>query len=249
MVWLNQRQGLKGDGIMFLETPTARTREKPPEQMPKQPTGTRDYLLALLAACGMLGPALYIVTWTVAGLLYPGYNQLTQATSELSSKAAPPAAAAIANFGGYALGLLLIAFALGLYRGVRRSRWLLIGAILVGLFGVVCVIQPFFPMDPGATSLAWQNVMHDAVYVISGVALIPGLLILSVAFAEDPSLRLYRWYTLITPLLILLAGVDVGLFPAGVPERLSTLALLIWFEVVAFRLLRLAFHREPKLSV
>jgi hypothetical protein len=231
---------------MSLQTSVAGKKEKPPEQMLKQPTGTRDYLLTFLAACGMLAPVLYIVTWTVAGLLYPGYNQLTQATSELTSKAAPTIVVGVANFGGYVLGLLLIAFAFGLYRGVRHSRWLLIGAILVGLFGLICVIQPFFPVDPGAASHAFQNRMHDAVYMISGVALIPGLLVLSVAFAKDPSLRPYRWYTLINPVLILLAGVDLGLFPSGVPERLSTLALLIWFEVVAFRLLRLAFHREPR---
>jgi hypothetical protein len=227
---------------MSLQTPIERTKENPPELKLEESTGTRDYLLAFLAACGMLAPVLYIVTWTVAGLLYPGYNQLTQATSELTSKAAPPAAAAVANFGGYALGLLVIAFAFGLCRGVRHSRWLLIGATLVGLFGLICFIQPFFPMDPGAASHAFQNMMHDAVYVISGVALIPGLLVLSVAFVKDPSLRPYRWYTLITPALILLAGVDVGLFPAGVPERLSTLALLIWFEIVALLLLRLALQ-------
>jgi hypothetical protein len=49
----------------------------------------------------------------------------------------------------------------------------------------------------------------------------------------------------IAPFVIVLAGLDVGLFPAGVLERLSALVILIWFEVVAFRLLRLAFHREP----
>ena len=227
---------------MSLETPIQKTSEKPPEQMLKHLTVRRDYHLAFLAACGMLAPALYIVTWTVAGLLYPGYSQLTQATSELTSKAAPPAATIVANFGGYALGLLLIAFAFGLYRGVRRSRWLLIGSFLVSLFGLVCIIQPFFPMDPGAASHAFQNTMHEAVYVISGIALIPGLLILSMAFAKDPCLRPYRWYTLITPILILLAGLDVGIFPAGVPERLSMLAILIWFEIVAFRLLRLALQ-------
>ncbi len=230
---------------MSLQTSVSGKTEKPPEQMLKEPTERRDYLLAFLAACGMLAPVLYIVTWTLAGLLYPGYNQLTQATSELTSKAAPPAAAAIANCGGYALGLLLIAFAFGLYRGVRNSRWLLIGTILVGLFGMISIIQPFFPLDPGASSHTFQNMMHAAVYVISGVALLPGLLILSVAFTKDPGWRPYRWYTLITPVLILLAGVDVGFFPSGVPERLSTLALLIWFEVVAFRLLKLAFHRGP----
>lgn len=173
---------------MSLQTPIERTREKPPEQILKKGTEGRDHLLAFLAACGMLGPVLYIVTWIVAGLLYPGYNQLTQATSELTSKAAPPAAAAVANFGGVALGLLIIAFAFGLYRGVRRSRWLLIGTILVGLFGLVCAIQPFFPMDPGASSLSWQNMMHGAVFVISGIALIPGLLILSVCYSPVNSM-------------------------------------------------------------
>jgi hypothetical protein len=235
---------------MSVQTPIARTKEQPPEQMLKEPTARRDYLLAFLAACGMLAPVLYIVTWTVAGLLYPGYDPLTQSTSELTSKAAPAAAAAVANFGGYALGLLVIAFAFGLYRGVRPSRWLLIGAILVGLFGLICVIQPFFPMDPGAASHTFQNMMHGAVFVISGVALILGLPVLSVAFARDPSLRPYRWYTLMTPFLMLLAGqlTVVGIFPAGVPERLANLVILIWFEVVAFRLLRLAFHREQGLG-
>ena len=53
-----------------------------------------------------------------------------------------------------------------------------VAALLVSsvtLFGQVCFIQPFFPMDPGASSLSWQNVMYGAMFVISGVALIlPG---------------------------------------------------------------------------
>ncbi len=160
--------------------------------------------------------------------------------------AAPPVAATVANFGGIALGLLLIAFAFGLYRGVQRSIWLIIGAVLVGLFGLICFIQPFFPMDPGADDLTWQNMMHGVVYVISGVALIPGLLVLSVAFAKDFSLRSYRWYTLITPFLMLLASQlnVVGIFPTGVPERLANLVILVWIEVIAFQLLRLAFQQE-----
>ena len=128
--------------------------EKPPELIQKDPTKGKGHVLAFFVACGMLRAVIYIVTWIVAGLLYPSYNQLTQATSELTSKAAPPVVATVANFGGIALGLLLIAFAFGLYRGVRRSRWLLIGAVLFGPFGPVCVIQPFFPMDPGAGGLS-----------------------------------------------------------------------------------------------
>src|SRR5579884_3018580 len=117
----------------------------------------KDRVLTFLAACGSAGPVLYIVTWTVAGLLYPGYNQLTQATSELTSRAAPPAVAAVANFGGVALGLSLIALAFGLYRGVRRSIWLSVGSFLVGLFGLVCIVQTLFPANPGVSSSSWEN--------------------------------------------------------------------------------------------
>jgi hypothetical protein len=89
---------------------------------------------------------------------------------------------------------------------------------------------------------AWRHVLADSLIVI------PALLVLCVAFARDPEFRSYRWYTLLTPFLIGLASLDVGLLPAGVPERLSSLVLLMWFEVVAFRLLRLAHRREPASS-
>ena len=39
---------------MSLETPIARTKEKAPEQMLKEPTESMDDLFAFLAACGML---------------------------------------------------------------------------------------------------------------------------------------------------------------------------------------------------
>ena len=230
---------------MSLQTPVARNREKPPEQMLNERAGAKDHVLAFLAACGIAGPVWFVVTWIVAGLLYPGYNQLTQATSELTSRGAPFAATSVANLGLIVLGLCIIAFAFGLYRGVRRSRWLLIGVILLALFGLVCLGHTFFPMDPGAGASSWQNVMHGIMYVADSVTVIPCLLVLCVAFARDADFRAYRWYTLLTPFVMGLASLDVGFFPAGVSERLSTLVLLTWIEVVAFRLLWLALHREP----
>jgi len=132
----------------------------------------------------------------------------------------------------------MIAFACGLFRGIRRSRWLLIGAILFSLFGLACLSGSFFSMDPGG--LPWLNVMHGVVYVIANIALTLALLILTVAFARDPSFRPYRWYTLITPFAMGLLYPVAGFLPAGVPERFSDLVIFAWIEVVAFRLLRLA---------
>jgi hypothetical protein len=71
---------------MSLHIPVTSQTGKPPQKMPEERARAKDRVLALLATCGMIGPVLYIVTWIVAGLLYPVYNQLTQATSELTSR-------------------------------------------------------------------------------------------------------------------------------------------------------------------
>lgn len=229
---------------MALETPLARTKGKPENcgEAPRKGGGGRRHALVDLAACGIAGPECLVAAWIVAGLLYPGYSQLTQATSELTSRGAPPAAAAVANLGLAALGLCMIAFAFGLYGWLHRSRWLLVGAVLVALFGLVCLGHLFFPMDPAAGASSWQNVMHNVLFVADSMTMIPALLILSAAFSRDPGFRPYRWYTLLTPFLMGLASLDVGLLPAGVPERLSSLVLLASIEVVAVRLLRLAWQ-------
>lgn len=68
----------------------------------------------------------FVAAWIAAGLLYPGYSQLTQATSELTSRGAPPAAAAVANLGLAAMGLCMIAFAFGCtvgYTAAGGSSW------------------------------------------------------------------------------------------------------------------------------
>jgi hypothetical protein len=138
----------------------------------------------------------------------------------------------------------MVAFAFGLYRGLHRSRWLLAGAVLVALFGLVCLGHLFFPMDPSAGASSWQNVTYNVLFGADSVTMIPALLVLSVAFARDPGFRSYRWYTLLTPFLMGLASLNMGLLPAGVPERLSSLALLVWIEVVAVLLLRLAWQQQ-----
>jgi hypothetical protein len=73
-------------------------------------------------------------------------------------------------------------------------------------------------MDPGIVGTSWRNVMHAVMFVVSSVTLTPGLLVLSVVFARDPGLRPHRRYTLITPLLMGLASLDVGSCPLECPS-------------------------------
>jgi len=60
----------------------------------------------LLALCGMTAPVLMLVLWTVASLMRPGYDQLSQYGSELGS--GPSAIIMNTNF--VVTGLLIVAF-------------------------------------------------------------------------------------------------------------------------------------------
>jgi hypothetical membrane protein len=63
-----------------------------------------------------------LVLWTVASLMRPGYDQLSQYGSELGT--GPNAIVMNANF--IVTGLLIIAFAIGLFENIRGDhgrRW------------------------------------------------------------------------------------------------------------------------------
>jgi hypothetical protein len=74
---------------MALETPLARTKGKPENrgEAPRKGDRGRRHVLVDLAACGTAGPAYFVAAWIAAGLLYPGYSQLTEKGISLSQAA------------------------------------------------------------------------------------------------------------------------------------------------------------------
>src|SRR6266581_9538910 len=90
-----------------------------------------DRLVRPLALCGVTGPVLMLVLWTLASLMRPGYNQLNQYGSELGT--GPNAIIMNANF--VVTGLLIIALATGLFASIRRGTMVQIDSIMLGVFG------------------------------------------------------------------------------------------------------------------
>src|SRR2546425_9806582 len=101
-------------------------------------------VVRFVALCGMTAPVLMPVLWTVASLMRPGYDQLSQYGSELGT--GPNAIIMNTNF--VVTGLLIIAFATGLFASIRRVRRIPIGSIMLGVFGVGEGAGGFFPFDP-----------------------------------------------------------------------------------------------------
>src|SRR5262245_46047417 len=107
-----------------------------------------------LALAGVVGPILFVLGFTLAGFLRPGYSPISQAVSDLG--VGPNAWLQNANF--VLFGLLLITFASGFYLGMRSviSRgWLVACFVLLILSGVGIINGGIFTEDPSTVILHW----------------------------------------------------------------------------------------------
>src|SRR5262249_22521590 len=78
----------------------------------------RRTLHAWLSLGGLLGPVVFTLTYTVAGLLRPGYSAVDQAISDLGIGTNAWAL----NVSLIALGVLLVSATIAFYRIIRPSR-------------------------------------------------------------------------------------------------------------------------------
>src|SRR5947209_10217067 len=85
-------------------------------------------VVRFVALCGVTAPVLMLVLWTVASLMRPGYDQLSQYGSELGTGSN----AIIMNTNFVVTGLLIVAFSTGFFTNIRGGGWTRIGSILLG---------------------------------------------------------------------------------------------------------------------
>ena len=129
-------------------------------------------------------------------------------------------------------GLLMILFASGLHRSLPRSRSTFFSTLVFALTGVAMAGLAFFT-DPTirSTPATWHGRLHDLSFVLLGLTLMPAMILLGLAFQQDVRWKNLSLYTWITVTLV---------FPAfwvkGAAFYVFFLAILVWSEIVAFRL-------------
>lgn len=184
----------------------------------------------------MVGPALFALV--VIGLTVAQYDSMIElGWRPIADPAgAWPSGLALGPYGWIqslnflVSGLLLVAFALGLHRGMAgRSR---AGPVLLILSGVAMMLLAF-ETDPiirtGPRTLhGW---IHDLAFVLLVASLAPSFLFLWRRMRRDPLWRDYGRYTLITGLL----ATPLFLLP-GPTYYLSLVLILAWLEALAIRL-------------
>lgn len=220
------------------------TLERPTGVARSAPAGLRVTALGGLAAS-----VLYVGSTALGGLLVPGYSQVRDSVSSLTSVGTPHRLWIALGFAAYnvALGLM----AAGLLGTSRRSRastaagWLITAAAAAGIL----MLEPFTE-DPVGTPLTPFGVGHIVLVAVSALGIVAAAFLYAWAWREDPRWRRLSRPSLIVGILVLVTGaigsaaITTPVF--GLLERLTPLTLLVWFAAIGVTALRELRHSPDR---
>ena len=194
--------------------------------------------IKLAARAGIIGPFLFGVVLTSLTilkydfLLSLGWHPILDPTFDW------PSGLALGNNGWIMTatfilsGFMMTLFASGLRLSLPPVREARIGTLLLSLAGFA-LMGLAFTTDPTLTSTTrtWHGLLHDASFVLLGLTLMPAMVFLGFAFRKDEywnNLSLYTWITVALAL--------PTFWLKGAAFYVFMFAVLIWCEVIAFRL-------------
>ena len=194
--------------------------------------------IKLAARAGMIGPFIFgivLIALTILKfdfLLSIGWHPFRAPTLDW------PSGLALGDYGWIMtvtfilMGFMMIVFASGLRLSLPRVRPAQIGTLLLSLAGLG-LIGLASTTDPTLTTITrtWHGLLHDASFVLLGLTLMPGMVFLGFAFRDSNhwnNLSLYTWITVALAL--------PTFFLKGAAFYVFLIAILIWCEVIAFRL-------------
>jgi hypothetical membrane protein len=199
-----------------------------------------------LALGGLIGPLVFVVAFTVAGLLRPGYSPIDQTVSDLGIGGNDW----IVNGAVVLVGLSLVGFAIAFYRAVKPWSGARITIAAVALLAAVGVGFAAAGIVPET------NRLHYAGALLFFVSAPVGLLIAGLALRRRPVwggwARLTLLMSLVTVILIALTFYTFSFYKTssgpemigqfgGLMERIVFVEVLAWYAASGWRL----FRRSP----
>jgi hypothetical protein len=202
----------------------------------------RTWRRALLI-CGIASSVLYgAMIWLIR---YGGYSVLSQVPSELTAIGAPTRPLWL--WLGSIYTLLVAAFGWGIWRSSGRDRALRIVAALILAYASLGLLWPFTPMHQREVLAAGGGTLSDTLHVVLGGATVL-LMFLAIAVGATVFGSGFRFYSIVTIVVLLLFGaltfIEAPRVQANLPtlwiglwERINISVFLLWIAVLAAMLL------------
>jgi hypothetical membrane protein len=216
-----------------------------------RPSPRPNRAVSLSAGAGIIGPVIFTAAFLAQEAFRRGeYHPLAEPVSAL--EAGPNGWIQQANF--VVFGLLTIAFAIGLHRGLRPARAGLAGPTLLFVSGVGLLLAAVFPLRQDPAGITYDPGGHTIAGITFFATSAAGLIAVSRRASRDPSWQGLAPYTLGAG-VVALAGFVAGgalVMPdnaplhdwAGLYQRALVLAVLFPCRILlSLRLLQVATKR------
>jgi len=193
----------------------------------------------LLLLCGLLSSMVYLSADIISGASWEGYSYTSQAISELMAIDAASRPVAVPFFIIY--DMLVIVFGSGLLALTMEKRLRLSGGLIIGVGITGLVTTIFFPMHLRGEVPTISDTMH---IIFTGLTTV--LIMLAIGFAAAAYGKGFRYYSILTLIIMLafgaLAGLDGARIAAnqptpwlGITERITIGAYLLWVAVLSYK--------------
>jgi Protein of unknown function (DUF998) len=208
----------------------------------------------LLLACGVIGPPLFVIVFLIEGATRLGYSAWRHPVSLLSLS--DQGWMQVANF--LVMGLLILAFAVGLRRALRSGRGATWGPILLAVFALALIAAGIFAADPildyppgvppGTQSLV--GTIHRAASLAGFTSLALACFVLARRFAIEPGGRPWVTYSVISGSLVIIFFItsiatiildingSLPNAPTGLLQRIAIIAGWAWITLLALYWIR-----------
>lgn len=189
---------------------------------------------SLFAILGMIFYFLHVIIGTT---LYPGYNWLTQAVSDLTADSAPSRDVALRLTSVYAIftvvaTLMFVVFIIGkVSKGFRLGIYLFAGMQMTSAIGYA-----LFPLSESGLSNSFQDVMHMVVTLIVVLLSIAAMILMGSSAIKNKQHHTFGIVTFVFLGLMLLGSILTGVVPQsyfGVAERISVNAVVVYSAVLS----------------
>ena len=199
--------------------------------------------LGVAAICGLLASATFIVGLVIGDLVQP--EPFSPADDDVSDLGALTAThpwiynQIAANLNG----LLIIAFALGLWSALGAGWLARLGVLCLAVLGLMRFLEGFLRLDcqgidTGCENTSWQSSGHGIESGISAALFFIAPPVLAFAFRRLPDWRSLWLPTLLAVPVVIAASVLFSVIGDGAAVRAASVTWFLWLGLVALRLLR-----------
>ena len=194
---------------------------------------------------GILSPIFFVLVDIIGGMITPDYSRIINAVSELTQAGSENIYLLSSLF--FISAVMGIGFGIGIVTefSYSRSKLIFSGGILIIINGIFSGLTgTIFPMDPFNVDITFAGTMHIILTALNALMIMLLIPMMGIGFYRERQWVSFRLYSIITLLLIVIFGGstpvlmmnDIGLL--GLFERIVIYSYLLWFFVLAFKLIR-----------